>query len=551
MKKSLFTTAISGLISVVVLLPADSSSAFFLDGNGHMGLLGETRLSPDFQSDNGMYQATRVSFDLRGEVRANDRASFNLRLGLTDDPSGMYLGDSARPKTCEPRRSSDPSQPADTSCDGRSQSAVDPGYKYYTPVIREAYGQYAFNYCILTAGRRSRKVGLGAFLDAGDKPFDTDASIFDGVTCDVNIQKHQDLGFTFGVDKLQETGHFVDNPYDSPVSSPKAEADFNAKSRTFGPNDYTDDMDQLFLGINYDDLKSKVPGSFAKQVGIYFANVLSTDAKTDIKYFDLFTGFYYGKIALKNELIFRLGKSADPAFVAMGGQRTSDGSRAVNNVNSIGLAGSLEYTFIKSGAALGPEEFNEGSLRRHIVFSDYAYAPGDYDGYFTDNGKATNELETYGEARRDSKAKAMAFHRNYHPAMLFFNSRGNTKKYYTGGVFDPTRVMNTALYSLGYRYENMESGNIEVKAISGRLIERPDADVVKYYDASTVDDRPMGFYGTDLGYELDLTYSYHYQREVDLGLGFAAAMPGKAWRASKSHEPQTGFGFQGSFAIKF
>ena len=537
--------------AMAAILFSNSSYAFFLDGSGHVGLLGETRVSPDFQPDNGMYQATRLSFDLLGEVRANDRASFNLRLGLTDNPSGFYLGDTARPKTCEPRRSSTPGEPADTSCDDRSQSVVDSGYRSYSPVIREAYGKYAFNYCILTAGRRSRDVGLGAFLDSGDKPFDNDASIFDGVTCDVNMQKQQDLGFSFGIDKLQETGTWINNPYDSPVSSPSAEADYNARSRAFGPNDNSDDMDQLFIGINYDDLKTKTPGSFSKQVSIYFANILSQDAKTDVKFFDLYTGFYFGKFALRNELLFRLGKSADPALVAMGGQRTSDGSPAVNNLNAMALAGSLEYTFMKSGAALGPEEFNEGSLRRHIVFSDYAYAPGDVDGYYTDSGKKTNELETYGESRRDKRARALALHRNYHPAMLFFNSRGNSSKYYTGGVFDPTRVMNAAIYSLGYRYENMESGNFEVKAISGRLIDVAPSDIVTYYNSSTLDERPMGFYGADLGYELDLTYSYHYQKEVDLGLGAAAAMPGKAWQASKTNTPRTGFGLQGSFAIKF
>ena len=533
------------------LLTSATSYAFFLDGNGHYGLLGETRVAPEFQKDSGTYQATRVSFDLNGEVRANDRASFNLRLGLTDDPSGLYLGDSSKPKTCETRRSSTGGA-SDSSCDGRSQSVVDTGHKNFAPVIREAYGKYAFNYCILTAGRRGRDVGLGAFLNSGKNAFDTDASTFDGVTCDVNMQKHQDLGFTFGFDKLQETGTWIDNPYDRPVADATAQNDFNARSRSFGANDNSDDMDQLFFGINYDDLKTKGPGSFAKQVGIYFANIISTDAKTDVKFFDLYTGFYMGKFSLKNELIFRLGKSADPAMVAMGGQRGGDGTPATNNLNSIGLAGTLEYTVMKSGAALGPEEFNEGNLRRHVVFSDYAYAPGDSDGYYVDRASETTaNNDLYGETKRDNRAKAMAFHRNYHPAMLFFNGRATSRKYAVGGVFNPERVMNAAIYSLGYRYENMESGNFEVKAISGRLLETAPADIVKYYNASTGTGRPMGFYGADLGYEIDLKYSYQYQREVELGLGLASAMPGQAWKASSKSSPQMGFGLLGSFAIKF
>jgi hypothetical protein len=542
----------AALIAAAMLATTTKATAFFLDGDGHYGLLGETRVNPDFQKDHGIYQATRVSFDLNGEARANDRASFNLRLGLTDNPDGLYLGDSAKPKTCESRRSSSQDGASDTSCDGRSQSTSDSGFKNFTPVIREAYAKYAFNYCILSAGRRSRQIGSGAFLNAGKNPFDTDASTFDGVTCDVNMQKHQDLGFSFGFDKLQETGTWIDNPYDRPVSDTSAETEFNNRRRAFGSNDSSDDMDQLFFGINYDDLKTKGPNSFAKQVGIYFANILSSDTKTDVKFFDLYTGFYMGKFALRNEVIFRLGKTADPAVVAMGGQRNADGGVATNNVNSIGLAGSLEYTVTKSGAALGPEEFNEGNLRRHVVFSDYAYAPGDADGYYVDRSNQTSAInEQYGESQRNSRAKAMAFHRNYHPALLFFNGKPSSSKYALGGIYDPSRVMNTAIYSLGYRYENMESGNFEVKAITGRMLEGPPESVVSFYDKSSSTERPFAFYGSDLGYELDLTYAYHYQKEVDLGLGVAAALPGKAWKTSSVRSPVMGFGLLGSFAIKF
>ena len=260
-----------------------------------------------------------------------------------------------------------------------------------------------------------------------------------------------------------------------------------------------------------------------------------------------------GKFALKNELVFRLGKSADPSLVAMGGLRSEEGATATNNVNSVGLAGRLEYTITKSGAALGPEEFNEGNVRRHLVFSDYAYAPGDSDGYYVDrSSQSTANNDLYGENQRNSRAKAMAFHRNYHPAMLFFNGRPTSSKYALGGVYDPSRVMNTALYSLGYRYENMESGDFEFKLISGRLLETTPSTVNTYY--STVhqgSDRPIGFYGHDLGYELDMMYSYRYQREVELGLGFAAAMPGEAFKVSSVRSPVLGFGLLGSFAIKF
>ncbi len=539
------------LTAAFLLLPSDQAHAFFLDGTGHYGLLGETRVNPEFQRDNGTYQATRISFDLNGEVKANDRASFNLRLGLTDDPSAAYLGDTAKPNVCASRRTT--SGGTDTSCDGRSQSVTESGYKNISPVIREAYGKYAFNYCILSAGRRSREVGLGAFMSAGKKPFSNSASTFDGVTCDVNIQKQQDLGFSFGADKLQETGTWVDNPYDNPSSDAGAEAAFASKGNNFGANDASDDADQIFFGITFDDVKAKAPGAFRKQIELYFANILSSDLKTDVKFFDFYTSFFWGKFSLKNELIFRSGKTADPAVLVMGGQRLdSDGTIATNNINSIGLAGNLEYTVTKSGAALGPEEFNEGNLHRHLVFSDYSFAPGDADGYYINRSGETEANNTLvGETRRNNRAKAMGFNRNYHPALLFFNGRTTSRKYGVAGVFDAERVMNTSLFSLGYRYENMETGDFEVKMVTGRLLEGAPQDVVGYYNANGSTERPMGFYGTDLGYELDATYAYHYQREVDLGLGLAGALPGKAWKASSIRSPTMGFGLMANFAIKF
>jgi hypothetical protein len=48
-----------------------------------------------------------------------------------------------------------------------------------------------------------------------------------------------------------------------------------------------------------------------------------------------------------------------------------------------------------------------------------------------------------------------------------------------------------------------------------------------------------------------MTYAYHYQKEVDLGLGLAAALPGQAWKVSSVRSPVMGFGLLGSFAIKF
>ncbi|MCX6125781.1 MAG: hypothetical protein NTV34_13695 [Proteobacteria bacterium] len=574
------------ILTTFAVATATSSHGFFLDGAGYFGTRGETRVYPEFQKDRGLYQATELSFDLNGEIRANDRASFHLRLGIFDDPSAGYLGDTSEPGTCQPRRSSTGGETDSTTCKGRQQSTTNSGYSSYKPVIREAYAKYAFNYCLLSAGRRSRDVGMGLLHSSAKRPFETDPSTFDGFTCDVNIQKQQDLGFYFGFDKLQETGGYIDNPYDRPTSEASRENEYRTRpTRGFGANSAGDDLDQVFFGLTLDDLKSKgQSSSFSKQVGIYFSNILGADSKTDVKYLDLYTGVYAGKLAFRNELIFRMGKTADPNIVAIGGLRDDpDGGTATNNVSSIGLAGEFEYTWAKSGASLGPSEFNEGNATRHLSFFTYAYAPGDPDGYYggvnsflrsDTEPTATKNRAEISETKRDKNAKAMAFHKNYKPALLFFNGKGTSRYLSRGGVYDPQRVMNASLFTLGYRYESQEAGIFDVKLITGRLIAGIPGEVKDYYAAregrvaatnraitasgDTSDkyresniDRPMGYSGQDLGYELDLIYHWQYRREVELGAGLAGALPGKAWDISADSSPTTQLGLFGSFALKF
>ncbi|MCX6117542.1 MAG: hypothetical protein NT027_08380 [Proteobacteria bacterium] len=478
------------------ILTVGSSSAFgfFIDGNGHFATKGETRVVPDFQKNQGTYQANELSVDIHGEIRANDRASFNLRLGLFEDPSSAYLGNDGQPTECEQNGGKD-----NTKCEDRHQSTLNPGTKPYKPVIREAYAKYAFSYCILTAGRRSRDVGLGLLHSSAKKPFEQDPSIFDGVTCDINLQKQQDLGFYFGID-------------------------------------------------------------IAKQVSIYFANILGSESKTDVKYLDLYTGLFFGKLAFKNELLIRMGKTADPNVVGNGGRDRDtevdkdNNAAAVNNIQSIGLAGELEFTWNRSGAALGPSEFNEGNVTKNTSYFNYAFAPGDADGYLNgqvmpgSDPKAVNKL---GIDQRNNKSTAMAFHKNYKPALLLFNGKRTSRSMNVPGVYNPERVMNASVYALGHRYESMENGNVDVRFITGRLLEGMNSDVAAYYDTFTKDTRAVGYKGKNLGYELDITYSWQYRKEVELASGIAGALPGNAFEISPTDSAAFQYGLFGSFALKF
>ncbi|EFX60158.1 hypothetical protein DAPPUDRAFT_345059, partial [Daphnia pulex] len=286
-------------------------------------------------------------------------------------------------------------------------------------------------------GRRGRSWGMGIFLDDGSKPFDTDASIFDGVTCDINIQKSQTLGFSVGYDKISETGGSI-------LST-------GARSSNYGPTNHGDDLDQFFLTIEYNDQRANVGRDFSKQIGIYFSNVIGgTETKTDVKFGDLYVNFIMQDLVFQNEVLFRLGRSADPNWSRLGSARTfNDTEDQVNNeLQGIALAGSLEYFVSRGGAYVGPKDYNQGNATSHSLFVGYAYAPGDPDGYHPEYPSDD------APSARDKKVKAIAFHKNFKPALLLFNGRKRNDNLRIDGVFDPYRVMNATVFNTGYRYKS-------------------------------------------------------------------------------------------------
>lgn len=516
-----------------LLLTATSAQAFFVDGDGHYALRGETQTQPGFQKNTGTFQAIEQSFRLKGEARVNDQSSMFLEFSLFKDPRNAYLGDKAAPPNC--KEGSDCTQ---------SQDSGEPRYQPYVPQITKAYVRYAFDYCILEAGRRGRDWGLGILLDSGSKPFATDASVFDGVTCDINIQKTQTLGLSIGYDKLQESGAAISGWTEAPPY------------RAYGPTDAGDDLDQFFFTIQYDDRKANAGATFTKQLGVYFAQISSRQVKdggtnTDLKFLDLYTGFFLSDLSIRNELIIRMGKSADPNWISYGGRALEDGEPAVNKLQSIGLAGELEWTVSRSGAAIGPAEYNKGDASRHAIFFNYAYAPGDQQGDGYRKHDKTDPLHKE-LSSRDNKVSAMAFHRNYKPAMLLFNQHAEQDSLNVPGQFNSSRVENATVLAAGYRFESMTIGNIETKLITANLNEASvSADDKLAYETDPDTIRPAGYFGKSLGYELDVSYTYKVGREADVGAAIGAALPGDAWKVDTKAKPVNDFALQTYAAFHF
>lgn len=534
-------------LAAAAFLMTTPSYGFFIDGEGHYSVMGETETMTGYVKSRGMHEAVRQSFRLLGEVRPNDRTSMFIEFRLFDDPRKSYWGDDARPANCSVKNgdvSSNAGSSSGAGCDDRHQDLTYPGYAPYIPKITQAYARYSSEYCLIEAGRRGRDWGLGMFLDSGSKPFAMSMSVFDGISCEVNIQRSQTLGFAFGYDKLAETG-----------ASGEPQLQDGNGIHVPGGSSRGDDIDQFFVTIEYDDRKANAGSAFTRQIGFYIANIFEKGYKTDVKFADFYSGFFFPNLAIRNEILFRLGKSADPSWARYGGRGPYPyatgslaaggiyGEPARNDLDSIAVAGNIEYTFSRSGSFLGPSEYQQGNAARHAMILDYAYAPGDRDGYFDQYSP------TDGASQRNSKVTAMALNRNFKPALLLFNGRSEIDDMRVDGVFDPNSIMNAMVLGLAYRFESVMYGNFESKIITAQLTQGiSEAAKANYLP---LDDRPVGFGGRDLGYELDLKYSRNLGKDFEFGVAGAIGLPGDAWQTKKDQAAVPNYLLQSHVTFNF
>ena len=508
-------------LAILPLIYASPSYAIFWSGNGSYSLRAVGLTDPDAFPDTGSYQAIEQHLSLNAEARVNDQASFFLGLSIhpSKSDSGLLGGDS-KATTVEP-------------------SAKDAGVVFST-----AYARFGTDYCLIEAGRRPRDWGLGLLYSSAKRPFQYNESVFDGVTCDVNIQKSQTLGFSVGLDKISEGSR-------SPSADVKGV-----------------DVDQYFFTIEYDDKLSPSSSPFTKKIGIYVSNMTSPEAaklgRTDIKYLDIygrFTGFK--AFGLWSELVFRSGKSKDPNWGSLGASPDSDA-----NVDSIGLAARMEFVLSSSGNESADLNSNL-QLSKHLVFVEHMRAPGDSDSYYRGLRQGeTDRFASITSEQRDANAGGMAFNRNFKPLHILFNGRDSGRNDLPG-VYESDRMINAGVTAVGYKYESSQSGIFQVKVAKAVLLETAPADVKKYWDSLTKANRdadakertdrkidvnsdvPVGLNSNDLGTELDLTYTFPGSKDLKTSLMGSYLKVGNAFNTSLERTPKSQFLLSAQFELTF
>ena len=521
---------ISRVCLFVVLFLAFSSTSYavFFDGSGHYGLLGEVQTSPLFADNKSVdrYQVYKQSFSLLGEMRLHDRLSLFSELRFFVRSDSLFLGDHAKPTSCMRDGA------IVDDCAGEHQDISFPNYESLLPSVHQLYVRYSFNYCLLEVGRRGRSWGLGMFLDAGEEPFSTQQSVFDGVTCHINADKNQLLSFAIGYDKLAETGVTrVPPAADGETSEQKTSV------QSVGATESGDDIHQLFFSIEYDNSDIST-SELTRVTGGYFSTAFSSDYDVNVKFFDLYLALHYKGLSARNEFLFRLGSSADPSWHLLGGKTSKANNKVENDVNTIAFAGNLSWLFYRTGSAVDKVQNRTRPLQKHTVFLEYVLAPGDADGYYRDLSSQEEEdpdlRSKMATSNRNTDAVALSLHSNFKPALIFFNSATSSPEKRISGVFDPTSLMNVYLVSLGYYYENFIWGNVELKFITGWLQQEINSTAKSYYKEQEV--KPFGYYGRHIGYEVDLQYSYKIVDEVDLSLGAGMAVHGKVWQTNNDDD---------------
>ncbi len=511
-----------GIYSSLMLLGVSSAAyGLFINGQGHYAARGEQRSHIISSGKSTSFRALEHNFRLLGETRVNDNSSFYLEFRLFDNPRTAYFGDSASPIT---------------PVDNTSQNSLEPGYTPYQPKITKASMRYAVtDMFILDVGRRERTWGLGALYNEATKPFELYPSVFDGVTFLVNAQEASPLSLGFGFDKITET---------------KQQAQESSSLDT-GSTNHSDDIDQLFLFLEYDSTINQSDWTNSNKIGIYGSKITSGSAassgyESDVYLIDLYMKLLMENIKVNFELIKRGGKTADPHTVTLGGKQAATGETPVkNDTDSFGGLVEFEWLLSQTGGFIGPRDLKQGNLISHLLFANVAFAPGSSQGYYTD--QTTGSTKT----NREAKAEAMRFNFNMNPGLILFNGRNEEDSLKVDGIFDPARIMNTLCAWAGYRYESLESGAFEARLVFARLNESVPGEVQKHYEANESQNKPIGFYNKDLGTELDLKYTLPINQDFHVDLAAAAHFPGSAWKTQKDESPKNNYLLQVATTFQF
>ena len=522
--------------------------AAFINASGYVGMLGVSHYYPNAGISNNRVQGVEKFARVNVEIRPGDIMYLHLGLGFWPSTESHFFGGEV----------TDSYQPA-----------FNQHYDDFSPKVSEFYVNYATRYCLFSAGRKSRHVGMGIFLNSGEGFFQAPGSTFDGVSCKINTSGGwRAFSVTLGLDKIKE-GDLL----------------------TSG-----DDSQQFYAHAQYNDLdasSSELNSGLKKKVELYFAWVSSVnDHKAGVnkqRLVDFSTGLYWGPVSWEFEGLLRMGKASGDSWVKQGARPKKS---AEAEINSLAFASEFSVSFppqfalaqthtntkdsldqLEEFSQSLPDQQNDPELtdettdsqpsnnlspilsqstpsHRHEVIVGYIYSPGDSDGYFKGSDPSLTS------SQRDAKLTALPLNRNYKPGLILFNTYNNHLD--IDGVYNGDYIVNAHVLTLEYRFIHLKHGLLSSKIIAARMVEQIAGTVLNYFQyndiRSTSSAYPEGYYkfidnqyypignkGENLGVELNLSYTYDINELVQIHIASGVLFPGAAFDVfSKKAQNRTG-----------
>ena len=468
------------------------------------------------------FQGFRMPFGLTFEGRASNNLSLflDIRYSLNRSPDvASSLGDDAKDNYSQgPSRANQ--KPSSTDRGQISQPfAIEGGRgeKSSLPTVGFAYMQFASEVGLFKAGRVPRHWGLGLWRNAEWKPEGGSISTTDS------------LSGTFDL-----TSTFSGSVYFEKVAEGN-------------PTSSRDDADAFTVEALLADDPSDVSASgVTRQIGVSFSSYEHKATSTRIRTLDLFTKIHAGGFGVEGEVVFPSGDTKSLGYADMGGtsqqcppqKNPDDLAIGCDSQRYEGLAALFKLKYLFGGTPTGPEGgFSLGAVesaraRLNTALRTDSHTLGLWLGYARGDSDAFE-----GVKKKDGTIRTTPFHPNVRPAFLMY---GTTQQFVAG--MPGNTIANTIFTRVDYTFESPGFGSLTPAVVWGRLEQ-----------ANNRLTTPGVGYGRNknLGWELDINYSYTTVDNLKIGLDSGVWLPGAAWKLEGNNRPSAVYGLRTTFSTSF
>jgi hypothetical protein len=510
LRDSFLSRALGSALACVAAGSFQSALAATAQINGQAALVGEfiSNLPPNGQELRGL--RVPLGLTLEGRASSNLGIFLDLRFNANQFPrTAVSLGNTEALNTDSELSGREVNHPF-TLEGGR-------GEKREPLHVNQAFVQYDSNEAgRFRAGRMPRHWGLGIWLDDEWKPEGGTRSTSDGVSYTVDFPSA--LSATAYWEKISE-------------------GRLNSKS---------DDADALSVEILIaDELTDAGSSGLSRRLGLAFSKYDHPASSTELRIYDIFGVFSFGRMGLEGEINWPDGSTKSLTYASLGGSskicpelsnpkqlHVACDSQKINGLNLLlraryqlsgGVTAADKSAKLSQTEAARARRPTSQVSESQILSLLGGYSKGDSDAFS-------------GVAERDTTITGVPMHPNVRPAFLMFNPLSANTAGMPGAL-----VQNVLFARAEYSFESPSFGMLTPAVIFARLDALNKNTATASTNVGTV---------KNVGFEVDINYSYRTMDGIRFGLDGGLWVPGGAWESS-GVKPETVYGVRATASTFF